>query len=199
MEETRQTVDGYTCTTTSQGLQNGTVTMKEGENAVVSFLNEYAVSHHTLTIEKKVQGNMGDTTQPFTFKVTFQKDGKDWTGDIGNSAEGVQGNWNGKEYTFQLKHEQSILMEIPADITYTVVEENEDYAASYVIDEETAKTGSQYTGTLTADTKITFTNAREIAPPTGIRDNVIPFSMMLLTAAAGTVWFGLSGRRKRSA
>ena len=59
--------------------------------------------------------------------------------------------------------------------------------------------GKQYASTLEGDTTITFKNSREIAPPTGIRNNVIPFSMMLLTATAGTVWFGLLGRRKRSA
>ena len=62
--------------------------------------------------------------------------------------------------------------------------------------------GSSYTveiGEDTQDMTIIFENYRQVTPPTGIHDNVIPFSMMLLTAAAGTVWFGLSGRRKRSA
>lgn len=180
------------------GIAEGNVTKKGGE--VICFTNSYELSNRTLTIKKTVTGNMGDTDQEFAFTLALEKDGVPYTEDL-KTAEGgtLEAGTNGT-YSFSLKHEGTISLSIPAGMTYTITEADSGYETSYRIGTGAFTTGySTGKRTLDNDTTVTFKNEREVAPPTGLRDNVIPFSMMLLTAAAGTVWFGLTGRRKRSA
>ena len=143
---------------------------------------------------------MGDPNQEFGFTLALEKDGAPYTEDLKTAEGGTLKAGTNRTYSFSLKHEGTISLSIPAGMTYTITETDSGYETSYQIGTGAFTTGySTGKRTLDEDTTVTFQNEREVAPPTGLRDNVIPFSMMLLTAAAGTVWFGLTGRRKRSA
>ena len=205
--ETAETVDGYTLEPDSN---ERTVTVSETEIGEASFTNTYEPTDKTLTIKKIVTGNMGNTNpdHQFTFHLELTKDGEAYTEPL-KYADGTKEltvTETKDYYEFSLPANGQISLKVPAGADYTITEidaEKLGYEVSWQVGDGTGtswnENNNSCNGTLDVDKTITFKNELEIAPPTGIRDNVIPFSMMLLTAAAGTVWFGLFGRRKRSA
>ncbi len=188
-----------------------TITVQEGETAKVQFTNVYKPSEQILTVTKVVKGNMGDSDEDFSFKLKLEKSageayqekifvkrdkGTDWE----DLTVGLDGS-----YSFTLKDTEGIQIRIPYGYHYTISEVLEEYSG-YVVDIKyidgngSETTGdSSLSGDLTSDLSVTFTNTKNIAPPTGLNGNTAPFAAMLLTAAAGSLWFGFIGRRKRSA
>ena len=209
--ETGKDVEDYNCITTVGNAETDTAEGKvgKGETETVRFKNAYEISDHLLTIKKIVDSNMTDDEEEFSFTLTLRKGNTHYTEALA-VTEGINASVRaggeltvekGKDsYTFTLKDDGSVTLKIPDGVEYSIAESESGYDVSYqIVENEKFIVGNRYDSTLKGDTTITFKNSREIAPPTGIRDNVIPFSMMLLTATAGTVWFGLLGRRRRSA
>ena len=144
----------------------------------------------TITVKKLVSGTMGQVDGTFSFTYTIQDEN-------GNQTEEFALTSGGSYSIENLEAGQTVIIKETSA--------NTDGYKTYVYPENGQKpteTDDSYEiviGEDTQDMTIIFENYRQVTPPTGIRDNVIPFSMMLLTATAGTVWFGLFGRRKRSA
>lgn len=109
------------------------VTMKAGDDKESSVKNTYNASN--LTIQKIVEGNMGDrsTDTKFDFKVTLEvPEGKTLRSTI-NVPAGSDIKWNEDNtigtVTFKLSHDESFtLMNLPYDIEYTVQEMNGETA-----------------------------------------------------------------------
>lgn len=176
----------------------------------VNFQNRYTRSDRILKIEKKVEGNMGDRTHPFTFCVKTKLNGEPYSGSIRYTKYDAQGNALNEEamkeavtaengvYTFQLKHLERIEMTIPYGVEYTVSEEPEDYEVKITGTKKTVEAGSNtYTDTILENTEMLFTNTKDVAPATGIRQSGTPYVVM--TGAGGGILalFGvLSGIRK---
>ena len=206
--ETAETVDGYTL---EPGSNEKTVTVSEKEIIEASFTNTYEPTDKTLTIKKIVTGNMGNTNpdHQFTFHLKLTKDEEAYTEPLkyaDGSADELTVTSTKDFYKFSLPANGQISLKVPAGADYTITDTDAEklgYEVSWQVGDGTGtswnENNNSCNGTLDVDKTITFKNELEIAPPTGIHDNVIPFSMMLLTATAGTVWFGLLGRRRRSA
>ncbi|MBO9597761.1 MAG: hypothetical protein J7559_08080, partial [Cohnella sp.] len=160
---------GTTYTVTEDSYDaDGYVTSKTGETGAIAggreqlsaFVNAknvwYAPSQGSLTINKTVMGNAGDTGKKFSFKVVL--DGAN--GTYNYSGSGGDGTiQSGGSVT--LAHGQSVTIAgLPAGTRYTVNEE--DYAADGYATTSTGASGTiQASATLSAD----FVNTKEAKEP----------------------------------
>ena len=161
-------------------------TLSEEEN----ILYAKWVKSVKITVKKLVSGTMGQVDGTFNFTFTVEDEDGKQAGDFTLTSGG----------SYSIEN-----LEAGQKVIIKETSANTDGYQTYVYPENGQKpteTGDSCEIVIDEDTQditIIFENYRQVTPPTGIHDNVIPFSMMLLTAAAGTVWFGLLGRRKRSA
>ena len=171
------------------------------ENVIAEFTNAYTPSDRILTIIKKVSGNMGDTDKAFLFSLKLTKNEKPVLSDLTytkNDGTVQQLKAENGKYTFSLKHDDRIALNIPYGCTYTITEPalEAGYEVSVKIDGTDAETAA---GKLTADTTVEFTNTKNIAVPTGVVKRGVPFAMMFflgIVMAAGVFlcnrkWFGI--------
>ena len=153
----------------------------ETGNNVKSDTITNTYSANTLKVSKKVEGNLGDKSKYFKFKVTLIGEegktyGDSYTVKGGSNAENPKTIKIGDETTFVLKDGDTISIEnLPAGVSYTVVEEE---ATGYT----TESTGD--TGIISAKNESTaaFTNTKgNNNIDTGINLTTLPY--MLIIAA----------------
>ena len=145
-----------------------------------------------LTVTKVVTGNVADKNKNFTFKLVIEEGEK----AVSLTNEKALTEGTGGEYTFTLKDQESITIQVPKGVKYTVEEKDKgDYqlkvaATGNTNDGKATDTG--YSATPTGDTSLTFTNTLD-APLTGVREHVnLAFVPVVLFALAGLFYFSRS-------
>ncbi len=147
-----------------------------------AFENTY--DSGSLTVTKNITGNMADMDKKFTFTVAFASD-KDWNASL-IDVDGTQGTWSEdhKTYTVELGHQDSVTFSnLPAGVTYTVSEDNENYTSSEVYSDENKTISANDTDTV----NVTNTLTKDI--DTGISMDSLPYILMLAAAGIGMVVF----------
>lgn len=135
----------------------------------------------TLTVVKKVTGNMGDTNQKFEFKGT---------------------NVHGANANFELKNkdEQQFKLKVGEEAKIT-----ETAAAGYTTTIAVAPnagtiSGNEFKYSVTPNSPnavtVTYTNKKQINPPNGIITTIAPYAIMVVLAAGAGVYFVYSRRRR---
>ena len=152
----------------------------------------YAVTNTrmpSLTIQKKVEGKLGDKTKQFEIKIRLaDKDGNPVTGSYG----GVEFDSHGEAVVSLCDGEQVCIEKLPVGTGYQVTEvlaDKEGYQTSY----ETCE------GTLSADRTATVINRyMEEIPDSGIHDvgSFAVGSALVLMASAGMLCIALIRRRR---
>lgn len=178
--ESGATVQDYDLTATNADVSS---TVPAGETKTASFTNDYASSKRTITLKQVVGGNMGERKRSFTFGVS---DGatldKTTLQDQGTTT--ITANW-GTTVT---------ITETAAD-GYTTT-------ASGITDGTYDDSQHTYTFTMgkdmNADTVVTFTNTKQVIPPSGLPSNVAPYVAMMGTAAAAGIGYAVVRWRKHS-
>lgn len=176
--------------------------------ARITYSNRWEVG--TLTVIKNVTGSMGSTTDDFNFTVTFTGAGNQpLTGSVAYTKAGKPASMdlvNGAG-AFQLKDgEEIVFQNLPIGTAYTISEIEAD-KNGYITTASAAPTASigpddVVSGTISAQgSTVTYTNNREMAPPSGLETPSTGFSVMLGVAGASAVLiFGCSflvWRRRR--
>ena len=159
------------------------------------FTNVYSAG--TLSITKKVDGNMGDQDAYFDVEVTLTGE----TGKIYLDSYSVTGGSNsdnpttikiGEKTTFKLKHNDTInINNLPYGVTYTVTE------ADYTAADKGGYQAAKYEFSDTNDTKkidtatetVTITNTKSTNVDMGIGLDSLPYILMLAIACAGLFVF----------
>lgn len=147
-----------------------------------------------LTVKKTVEGSMGSKTKQFQFQLKltapagqvlpteleYTKGDKTKTMQLKNDV-----------YEFTLAHEETIVIKgIPSQSTYTVTEVDGE-SNGYTVTQKNA------TGTIKADTTVSFVNTKNGSVPTLADMNTkIPFVLVIL--AIGGVGFILWKKRKET-
>ena len=163
--------EGYDFDTNSTEM-SGTATLTNKDAGSVTIINKYKIKELKVTVKKEVTGNMGDTNQEFSFN-----DGKFKLKDNGAKEFTVK---YGKAFT----------------VTETDADQN-GYTTSYKVDDGDAKNGGTCAiDAIKADTTITFTNKKQINPPSGITTTIAPYAIMVVLAAGAGVYFVYSRRRR---
>lgn len=161
-----------------------------GTDKSTGFTNEY--DSGSLTVTKKIAGNMANMDKKFTFTITFAAPaGTEIKSAIASNSE--NGTWNGLTYTIALGHDESVtLSNIPAGTTYTVTEDAENYTSNGGVFTDTTKTISAN------DTdSVTFTNTLTQRIDTGIGLDSLPYVLMLVVVCSGAVVFFSKKRASR--
>lgn len=137
-----------------------------------------------LNVSKTVDGNLGDKTKYFEFKVTLTgENGKDYAKTFavtGGSYENNPETATLGENTFYLKHGETVsIANLPYNVTYAVTETAAD---GYT----TTPTGAN--GTISAATQdASFLNVKNGTVDTGVMLDSLPYILVLaFVAVAGT-------------
>ena len=166
-------VEHYTWTTSEK---TGSAKLEAGKDGTVTITN-ILKKNPTVTIVKKITGNMRDPKDEFTFTYGDKQ-----------SVTLNGGDNNTKE------------IEVPYGSSFTVTESDK---GGYTLEkiEATGSTGTRKDDTytiekVTEDTTITFTNDKTINPPSGITTTIAPYAIMVVLAAGAGVYFVYSRRRR---
>ncbi len=150
-----------------------TVTVTDRKTSQAVIVNRYQRNMVNVTVRKRVEGELGDRKKAFSFQCT-------WTGEDGTAQK--------KE--FSLKHEESITFTVPEGTALALRELNAD---GYWIDAacsignapEINENIIRFAGE--AEQILTVTNIRNWIPDTGVALDSLPYLLILLVAAIGTV------------
>ena len=162
-----------------------------GGTAEVRFTNTYA-PYLSVTITKKVRGDMGDTTKNFAFTATL-----DTTQIRQGSAYTTAGDGAALTDTgFTLRSGGSVtLTHLRADQTLTLTETDPgDHTVSWQTNGDDGPTGATYTLQVpqAQPAEITCINTRNVGIPTGLRTGAAPY-----LALVGLCWLGWRLLRRR--
>ncbi len=142
--------DGYTRSNDINFIVNkdGTLTINDKAESVVSIVNEPVKSYYDITLKKTMEGN---SNKEFTFEVNIEgvEEPIEYTGDRTGTITGGKGNIKlGANQTITIKN-------IPADSKYEIKEIESDYEVEIVGDSK---------GTLERNETIEFINTPKEEP-----------------------------------
>lgn len=197
--ETQGTYDGITYDTSAYDVYvyivNGTdgafeVSATEsklnGTKSDIVFDNTYTTQK--LTLKKMVAGNQANKSQKFKFDVTIQgADGEQYIAKQGTVTTTLT---SGTTASFELGNEEILeIYGLSANDTYTI-EEDDYHTDGYTTTiagadkaEDLKATGDFMDNNESADAAVTYTNTKNAPTPTGIVTNVLPYVLMVVTAA----------------
>ena len=183
--------------------QNGNNADYGTENKSNGYINYYSAAD--LSLDKVVEGTMGDKTEMFTFSVEFTapvgtsikyNDGTDKTiefsSDADEDADGLV--TMSVQVSMNDGTEDIIFKDIPKGATYKIIETDpgNGYTTKYQIGDKAPveKTGMQAEEVMgTADVEVIFTNTKNAVTPTGIAMTFAPYAVMVAFAGVFAVMF----------
>ena len=176
------------------------------DDVAISFVATNTRTATALTLSKTVTGNMGNRDKGFEFTIDlgdeFANKSVEFTGEA-ESPETTDGkgtlsfNEAGKA-TVKLKHGQSITMALPRGTEYKITEANENYTTTVTVNSGEAQNINEVTGTLSADTSVSYVNDLTAPVPTGVGMDVGWMVPAMAMSCLGLVWL-LRRRRRRDA
>lgn len=155
-------------------------------------------ANHGLTVSKKVAGAAANTQDEFSY--TLKIGGAQGSYDFVKGAE-TGTVTAGKDFTFKLKHGESIeIKNLPEGATYTVTETDTDYTEKFAVDGAAELTpGAVATGEIkTGNSTVAYTNEKGFAPATGVNSDTMPFVFGGLVVVAGAGALLISRKRRAS-
>ena len=159
------------------------------------FTNDKKVND-SLTVSKKVAGAAANTQDEFSYTLKIEGAQGSYDAVKGNNKYTVEA---GKDFTFKLKHDESIeIKNLPEGATYTVTETDTDYTENFAVDGGQAQAGAVATGTIHQGSAVAYTNEKGFAPATGVNSDTMPFVFGGLVVAAGAGALLISRKRRAS-
>lgn len=157
----------------------------EESKSDISFENTYTTNK--LTLKKVITGNQAHKSKEFKFTLTINgAAGEKYTAVNGDNSQELT---SGTSVDYYLGNDETVVIYgLSANDTYTIVEEDcskDGYETTITGDGTVDATNKlKVTGTEgTADKAVTYTNTKQVNPPTGIITNVLPYVLMVVTAA----------------
>ena len=138
-----------------------------------------APSYKLLTIKKIVSGSAGDYSREFTFTLTVDSaeptDGFEWMKNtVTQNTQLHSGD------TFTLKHGDEVVIAVPAKVDLTVSEQNQEYTASFKLDDGQSQAANTMTFSITDDATLEVTNTLGMVVPTGVMNYIIIPTLSLI-------------------
>lgn len=186
-DETKAEIDGYNRTTSysgGSGTSSNSVAVADTNTSIpkVTCTNIYVKKNCTITLTKKVTGNMGDKDKEFSFTVSSTDNGTLAVPDNGNCTLNSTDN----TVTAELHDGETATITVPYGATITIQETNgSGYTASYVVGSESKENGSICKiSKITENTDITFTNDKNVTADTSMVTSYGPYLLAVAGAAA---------------
>ena len=173
------------------------IQVKDGANKAdkAAFANT-AKANDSLKVSKKVAGTAANTQDEFSYTLKIKGAQGSYDAVKGNDKYTVEA---GKDFTFKLKHDESIeIKNLPDGATYTVTEANTDYTENFAVDDGQAQAGAVATGTIHQGSTVAYTNEKGFAPATGVNSDTMPFVFGGLVVVAGAGALLISRKRRAS-
>lgn len=155
---------------------------------------ENTYSAGTLKISKTVEGNLGDKSKYFEFKVTLKGDNTKTyanaykvTGGSSYPDDPTEINVGDEDKIFHLKHGDTItIANLPYGVKYTVTETP---VAGYETTTNDKENGTINTETLDSNSEVTaaFTNTKTGAIDMGVTLDNLPYILVLVAVLGGAV------------
>ncbi|MCC8128058.1 MAG: hypothetical protein LIO92_11805 [Clostridiales bacterium] len=204
--------NGNAETSTGSTNKSTSVTIEDQKTTVVEITNTYTRKTISVTVNKTVEGNMGDRNKEFQFTATVTDDGDDVTNELSgtyqdngsdtyviNTSESIDDDVSTKEVNedgiFTLSNGQSITFEIPYGAEFKVAET--DYADDGYTTTIGGKEKNEETfESVTTEQVIEVVNKKEIQSPTGVFDNRLPYALMVMAALLGGAGIMIDRKRK---
>ncbi len=148
----------------------------EYEDSYVYTLSVPNVKEETdyklLTVKKIVSGSAGDYSREFTFTLTVDSaeptDGFEWMKNtVTQNTQLHSGD------TFTLKHGDEVVIAVPVEVDLTVSEQNQEYTASFKLDDGQSQAANTMTFSITDDATLEVTNTLGMVVPTGVMNYII--------------------------
>ena len=154
-----------------------------------------AKANDSLTVSKKVAGTAANTQDEFSYTLKIEGAQGSYDAVKGNDKYTVEA---GKDFTFNLKHDESIeIKNLPDGAKYTVVEADTAYTEKNVADGVAGD--AQAAGTIKAGgSTVAYTNEKGFAPATGVNSDTMPFVFGGLVVVAGAGALLISRKRRAS-
>lgn len=173
----------------------------DGEKQPPEFNN--TVTSDRATASKTVTGNMGNKEKEFSFTIkTFENDQYEAGVELGIKFS--DGTYDtivvGTDYTFTMKHGESIEFDLPVGLRYTVEEENYsalDNGNGGYITTVNGEVGRVYEDVADGNNAADFINEKNVTT-TGVFMSYAPYIAIIAVALAGIVIFMISKKRKAS-
>ena len=167
----------------------------ETEDSYIYTLSVPNVKEETdyklLTVKKIVSGSAGDYSREFTFTLTVDSaeptDGFEWMKNtVTQNTQLHSGD------TFTLKHGDEVVIAVPAEVDLTVSEQNQEYTASFKLDDGQSQAVNTMTFSLTDDATLEVTSTLGMVVPTGVMNYIIIPTLSLIIifsiTAAVVLW-----------
>jgi len=167
----------------------------ETEDSYIYTLSVPNVKEETdyklLTVKKIVSGSAGDYNREFTFTLTVDSadptDGFEWMKNtVTQNTQLHSGD------TFTLKHGDEVVIAVPAEVDLTVSEQNQEYTASFKLDDGQSQAVNTMTFSITDDATLEVTNTLGMVVPTGVMNYIIIPTLSLIIifsiTAAVVLW-----------
>ena len=138
----------------------------------------------TVTVQKLVEGNMGDANKDFGFSYTITK---------------PDGTTESQAFTLKAG-EKYYITNLPEKCNVTVTETSQaadGYRTTVTVGTKTENSNEYKGENLTDDVTVTFTNTKDVTAPTGIVRNVLPFIVMVVIAIEAMICFVVLYLKKR--
>lgn len=172
--------------------ENGkyTIQLNDGDDFSIGVTNKYS-QLLTLTVQKAVAGNMGDKSKSFKFEAAIIRGGKNVTKELFAEVDSQSGKG-----VFWLKNDESFVInklqagdkiqidEVGAEdytTTITVTGNGSENTAEAPNSKDNKKYDMSEAG-IKENTVVTFTNTKDITPPTGLFTTNTPYLLMLAFA-----------------
>lgn len=170
------------------------------KDKTVTATNHYEEAMQTLIVHKYVEGNMGDTTKDFSFTLSVTKGGSAYRENLTATKTGEESTTltvnDAGNYTFTLKDDQQISIDLPygcvATVTETSVDGYETKSRAYV--STTAAPAYSFDVdldqqvTLTDNYTIDFQNTMNLDTPiTGVDNETPVYRTMIIVGVIGAV------------
>ena len=183
----------YADETTGDLSVGNVVSVKNGEKTELGFTNKYGVGDdndtlHNIEIKKIITGNQSNMNDTFNFDVKVAGSNAEelYVVEVnGKTVDPLKGD--NKTVTYTIGHDGTIkIYSLSPQDAYSVIEQANEQGYVVTID-------GKNTGSLTADTTVTFTNTKNATTPTGVIMNIAPYALMV--ALAGVLAFFFLRRR----
>jgi hypothetical protein len=187
------TADGEMTTSECTFNENNlTATVRINDETPVTLTFTNTRKSVNVTVKKIVEGSEGEA---FAFTAVL-KDGAGETlcADY-TMADGVTTDAEGKA-TFELSHNRTLKLKVPYGSVLTITEADGNYDTTVKIGSTTAsgRTVTLSAAQTKANQTVTFTNTANSLAPSGYRDAILPFALLL---GVGVLIAGISRYRRR--
>lgn len=174
-------------------------TLVEGQPAMgykaAIYYAKFELDVTTITVSKKVAGNMGDRDASYRFEMTFSGTDKDFSNVTLNGSTGTLGT--SKTLTFELGDgETATIANVPIGATITLVEQFAK-AKGYTVTINKLETDTVENYTVGVNPHFEVVNTKNAQPDTGVLLDSLPYILIIACVAAIGAFIVIRRRKNR--